>query len=411
MTSVTHSLSGAPDSVCAMQRFYDDERRRRLGVRHRLADGTRDHDLAAAAASVVALHGTDPTSTFISAWARCDDGLGVVDVERALYDDRSLVRVMAMRRTVFVAAAADVPVLLAGAADDVAREERRKLVALLGAGGVDHPDAWLTQVEQVAVDVIGRLGEATPADLVAADERLATTVALAPGSRNEATVRIASRVLTVLGAQGRIVRGRPKGSWASTQYRWSTLDDWAPTAAVAVDPLQAEAALARRWLARFGPAPEADLTWWTKWTKTRTRRALAAIGAVEVDVGGVPSWALADDLDPTPAVAPWVALLPALDPTPMGWKGRDFYLGRHGAALFDTTGNIAATAWCDGRIVGGWAHLPSGEIAVRLLDDVGSEASAALEARAAQLAATIGDVRLTPRGRRASPLERELLGG
>ena len=394
-----------------MHRFDDDERRRRLGVRHRLAPGTRDHDLAAAAASVVALHGTDPTSTFISAWARCDDGLGVVDVERALYDDRSLVRVMAMRRTVFVAAAADVPVLLAGAADDVAREERRKLVALLGAGGVDDPDAWLEQVEEVAVDVIGRLGVATPADLAAADERLATTIVLSPGTRNETTVRIASRVLTVLGAQGRVVRGRPKGSWASTQFQWSTLHDWAPAAAVAVDPLQAEAALARRWLARFGPAPEADLTWWTKWTKTRTRRALAAIDAVEVEIGGVPAWALADDLDPTPAVAPWVALLPALDPTPMGWKGRDFYLGAHSTALFDTTGNIAATAWCDGRIVGGWAHLPSGEIAIRLLDDVGAEASAALEARAAQLASTIGSVRLSPRGRRASPLERELLGG
>ncbi|MBD8607046.1 AlkZ family DNA glycosylase [Aeromicrobium sp. CFBP 8757] len=395
-----------------MQRFDDDERRRRIGLRHRLADGTRDHDLAAAAASVVALHGTDPGSTFVSAWARCDDGLGVAEVERALYDDRTLVRVMAMRRTVFVAPVDDVPVLLAGAADDVAREERRKLVALLGAGGVDEPDAWLRRVEQVAVDVVARLGEATPADLVAADERLATTVVMAPGTRNETTVRIASRVLTVLGAQGRVVRGRPKGSWTSTQFRWSTLADWSPAAAVAIDPRQAEADLARRWLARFGPAPEADLTWWTRWTKTRTRRALAAIDAVEVDLGGVgggPAWALADDLEPTPDVGPWVALLPALDATPMGWKHRDFYLGDHGPALFDTTGNIAGTAWCDGRVVGGWVHLPGGQVAVRLLDDIGSEASAALAMRAERLAATIGDVRLTPRGRRTAPLERKLL--
>ncbi len=394
-----------------MQRFDDDERRRRLAVRHRLAAGTRDHDLVAAAASVVALHGTDPGSTFVSAWARCTDGLGVAEVERALYDDRTLVRVMAMRRTVFVAPAADVPVLLAGAADDVARDERRKLVALLSAGGIDEPDVWLRQVEQVAVDVIGRVGEATPADLVAADERLATTVVLAPGTRNENTVRVASRVLTVLGAQGRIVRGRPRGSWTSTQFRWSTLAGWSPAAAAMTDPLRAEGELARLWLARFGPAPESDLTWWTRWTKTRTRRALASIDAVEVDLGGGPAWALADDLEPTPDVAPWVALLPALDATPMGWKHRDFFLGDHGPALFDTTGNIAGTAWCDGRVVGGWAHLPSGRVAVRLLDDIGAEASAALESRAEHLAATIGDVRLTPRGRRASPLERELLDG
>jgi hypothetical protein len=392
-----------------MQRFDDDERRRRLGVRHRLAPGTRDHDLVAAAASVVALHATDPTSIYISAWARTADGLGVDEVARALYDDRSIVRVMAMRRTVFVAPAADVPVLLAGAADDVAREERRKLVALLAAGGIDQPAAWLREVEQVAVDVVNELGEATPADLVAADPRLATTVVLAPGSRNEATVRIVSRVLTLLGAEGRIVRGRPQGSWTSTQYRWSTLDDWSPAAALTVEPTEAEAQLAHLWLRRFGPAPESDLTWWTKWTKTRARRALAAVEAVEVEVGGVTGWALADDLEPTPPVDPWVALLPALDPTPMGWKQRDFYLGDHAAHLFDTTGNIGPTAWCDGRIVGGWAHLPSGEIAVHLLDDIGSEATAALHARADRLAATIGDVRLTARGRRPCPLEKKLL--
>jgi hypothetical protein len=394
-----------------MHRFDDDERRRRLGVRHRLVPSARDHDLTAAAASVVALHATDPSSTFISAWARTADGLGVADVERALYDARTLVRVMAMRRTVFVAPASDVPVLLAGAADDVAREERRKLVALLEAGGIDEPAAWLRQVEQVAVDVVGDLGEATPADLVAAEPRLATTVVLGPGSRNETTVRIVSRVLTLLGAEGRIVRGRPKGSWTSTQYRWSTLEQWSPAAAAAVDPLAAEARLARLWLARFGPAPEADLTWWTKWTKTRTRRALAAIDAVEVELDGGTGWALAGDLETTPEVEPWVALLPALDPTPMGWKQRDFFLGPHGPALFDATGNIGATAWCDGRVVGGWAHLPSGEIAIRLLDDIGSEASAALHVQAEQLAATIGDVRLTARGRRPCPLEKELLAG
>jgi hypothetical protein len=217
-----------------MQRFDDDERRRRLGIRHRLVRSGRDHDVVAAAASVVALHATDPSSTFISAWARTADDLGVAEVERALYDDRSLVRVMAMRRTVFVAPAETVPVLLAGAADDVAREERRKLVALLDAGGFEQPAAWLRGVEQVAIDVVSELGEATPADLVAADPRLATTVVLAPGSRNEATVRIVSRVLTMLGAEGRIVRGRPRGSWTSTQYRWSTLERWSPRAAVAV---------------------------------------------------------------------------------------------------------------------------------------------------------------------------------
>lgn len=392
-----------------MQRFDDDERRRRLGVRHRLAAGTRDGDVVAAAASVVALHGTDPGSSFLAAWARTE-GVGVADVERALYDDRTLVRVMAMRRTVFVAPTGDVPVLVAGAGDDVAREERRKLVKLLVDAGTADPASWLVDVERVAHAVVAELGEITPADLAAADERLAKTVVLAAGTRQETTVRLASRLLTVLAAEGSIVRGRPKGSWTSMQFRWSALDRWAPDAAVAMDPVEAETALARSWLARFGPATEADLTWWTKWTKTRTRRALAATGAVEVDLDGGPGLALPDDLEPTDAVEPWGALLPALDPTTMGWKGRDWYLGDHGKALFDVNGNAGPTIWWDGRVVGGWAHLPSGEIAMTLLDDVGSEATATLEAYAGRLAEKIGDVRLTARARGYSPVEKQLLG-
>lgn len=392
-----------------MHTFDGDERRRRLGVRHRLAPRTRDADVSAAAASVVGLHGTDPSSTFISAWVRTE-GLGVADVEHALYDDRSIARVMAMRRTVFAVPTADVPVVLHGAADDVAREERRKLVQLLTAAGVDDAAGWLVETEDVALRVVREAGEVLPADLVAADERLATEVVLGAGSPNATTQRVASRLLTILSAEGRVVRTRPRGSWTSTQFRWSTFEQWAPAGAGALDPVEAEAALARLWLARFGPATEADLTWWTKWTKTRTRRALAAAGAVEVDLDGVPGIALADDLEPTPPVDPWTALLPALDPTPMGWKVRDFYLGAHAPALFDTTGNIGPTAWHDGRVVGGWAHLPSGEIAIELLDDIGAEATQALTAQAADLAARIGDVRLSARGRRLCPVEKQLLG-
>lgn len=392
-----------------MQRFDIAERRRRLGVRHRLSPGTRDDDVVAAAASVVALHGTDPGSTFLAAWARTE-GVGAPEVERALYDDRTLVRLMAMRRTVFVVPAARVPVVLAAGSDDVARDERRKLLALLVAGGMTEPVEWLAEIEQVVLAVVHDRGEVTPADLMAADDRLATTVVLAPGSRNENTVKIASRLLNVLSAEGKVVRGRPRGTWTSTQFRWSALDRWAPAAAEQIEPDEAEAQLARLWLQRFGPASPDDLTWWTKWTKTRTRRALAAAGAVAVDLDGVAGVALPDDLELTSTVEPWGAVLPALDPTTMGWKGRDWYLGDHGAQLFDTTGNAGPTLWWDGRIVGGWAHRPSGEIAMKLLDDIGSSARSELERQADRLATKLGDIRLAARGRRYSPLENELLG-
>jgi hypothetical protein len=104
-----------------------------------------------------------------------------------------------------------------------------------------------------------------------------------------------------------------------------------------------------------------------------------------------------------------VALLPALDPTPMGWAGREWYLGEHAKALFDRSGNVGPTVWCDGRIVGGWAQRADGEIAYRLLEDVGAEAAASVAIEAGRLAEWVGDIQVTPRFR--TPLEKELTGG
>jgi hypothetical protein len=78
-----------------------DERRARLARRHRLAPRLHAGDVVDAARSMVCLHGTDPATVYLSAWARVD-GMNVADMERALYVDRSVVKQLAMRRTLFV---------------------------------------------------------------------------------------------------------------------------------------------------------------------------------------------------------------------------------------------------------------------------------------------------------------------
>ena len=49
----------------------------------------------------------------------------VADLDRALYDDRSLVKHLAMRRTLFVFPRETLPVAQAGASDRVARRRAR----------------------------------------------------------------------------------------------------------------------------------------------------------------------------------------------------------------------------------------------------------------------------------------------
>jgi hypothetical protein len=90
----------------------------------------------------------------------------------------------------------------------------------------------------------------------------------------------------------------------------------------------------------------------------------------------------------------------------MGWKERGWYLGDHATVLFDRNGNAGPTVWWDGRVVGGWVQRRSGEIAYRLLEDVGSEGAATIERTAADLHRWLGDTRVIPRFR--TPLEVEL---
>jgi hypothetical protein len=397
-----------------MRRFDIAERRARLARRHRLAPGSRADRPAEVADSLVALHGTDPATVHLSVLNRMRGG-SLAATEDALYGERSLVRLLGMRRTVFVTTPDTAAVVQAACSRTVAARERRNLVRFVLDSGIDGagPDAaaaeaWLARAEDVTLRALTARGEATAADLIADEPLLAARIVLSRGKSYEGRQSVASRLLAQLAAQGRVVRARPRGGWTSHQYRWAPMASWYPGGLPDLPAADAEARLARRWLRGYGPASPDDLQWWTGWTKTQTARALRAAAAVEVDLGDRPGVALPDDLEPEPPAGPWVALLSGLDPTPMGWRHRDWYLGPHAAQVFDTVGNAGPTVWCDGRVVGGWAQDAGGEVVHRLLEDVGAEATAALSAAAARLTTLLDGTRLHPRSRRPTPLEQSL---
>ena len=389
-----------------MRRIGIEERRARLGLRHHLA-GTAKAGVVEVARDLVGLHATDPATVYLAARARMLDP-GVAAVEQALYEDRALVRILGMRRTMFIEPVELMGVVQAACTDAIATQQRRLLVDLVGRAGLaDDPPGWIEDVEKVAVNALEARGGATAAELAKDDPRLARQIVFAEGKPYEGRQSVVSRILLLLAAEGRIVRGRPRGSWVSGQYRWSVVDAWLPGGVPAWSLQEAQAELVRRWLRGFGPATIADVKWWTGLPMGQVRRAVAETGAVEVDLDGTPGLVLPDDLDPVPASEPWVALLPALDPTTMGWAGRDFYLDPHRPALFDRNGNAGPTIWLNGHVVGGWAQRGTGEVVLRLLEDVGTEAAEAIEAEAARLTAWLTPLRVTPRFR--TPLERELI--
>jgi hypothetical protein len=378
-----------------VQRIDERERRARLVARHRLHPAARAADPVEVARSLVCLHATDAVSVYLSIQAR-SEGVAPADVEAALYDDRELVRLLAMRRTLWVVPRELLPVVFAAATKAVAATQRKRLEGFVRDSGVStRPGAWVTRAGNAAVAAVAARGEAMTAEIAKDVPLLAKKLRFGSG-RWEVEQSAAARVLPQMAMEGRLVRGRPRGSWISPQFRWVTTEDWLGEAIHVVDVAEAQAELVRRWLAAFGPATEADLRWWTGWTLRETRAALAAVPHDEVDLGGGTGYVLENDVEPTPPRDPSAALLPVLDPTTMGWKERDWYLGPHAARLFDTNGNAGPTVWWDGRVVGGWAQRRDGEIVLGLLEDVGRDAREAIDGEVERLLAWLGDVRFSP---------------
>ena len=342
------------------------ERRARLGLRHRLAGAARAGGPEEVAESLVALHGTDPATVYLAVGARlAEPAKTVAETERALYEERALVRMHGMRHTVFVFPTRLTAVVHASTGLAVAARERATLVKHMATAGA--PDAaWLAEVEESALAALARRGQATAAELAEDEPRLREQFVYGAGKSYEGVHTVSTRLLRVLGVEGKVVRGRPLGSWTSSQFRWAV----APAASRTGrgrGPGGAAAALARGVRARDGGRPQvvdgvagdggapgaggdrARGGVAGRGHGVRRRRRRRSGGGARGALGGAA----------------------ARRSTRRRWGGseRDWYLAPElWPSLFDRSGNVGPTVWWNGRVVGGWAQRTDGEIVWRLLD-------------------------------------------
>src|SRR3954470_453261 len=192
--------------MAATRRFTLAERRSRIGRRHALARTDRAASVVEAARRVVCLHATDPATIFLSAQARVH-GMSVADLERALYVDRSLVKHLAMRRTLFVFPRERLADAQAGASDRVAAAERRRLADVVEKAGLHRNGTrWLEKASSAVIAALSDGRERTFAELREQVPLLDGAIAYGEGKTWGGQVPIGPRVLTVLSAQGAVVR-------------------------------------------------------------------------------------------------------------------------------------------------------------------------------------------------------------
>ncbi|MFT3716769.1 MAG: winged helix DNA-binding domain-containing protein [Gordonia sp. (in: high G+C Gram-positive bacteria)] len=374
-----------------MRHVGDDRRRARL-LRRQFTD-VADAGPESITRTAVGLHATTASTVHLSVRAR-NAALRPERVEQALYDDRTLIKQLCMRRTLFVLTRPLLAAAVGAVGERVGASERTNMLRLLRQdGSVADPERWIDDACAAVVDLLGGR-ELAAAQVRAELGDLDISVIVSPGKSYGGPSPMLPRILNHLSARGVIVRGHNEADWRRSRPLWTTMTSWLGEDLRAVDPGEGHRVLIEHWLRSYGPGTETDLVWWLGSTRAAVRTALTALGAVDVSLdSGDIGYLMPDDLDDVEPPEPRAALLPELDPATMGYKERGFYLGDHAPHLFDRNGNGGQTAWWDGRIVGGWHQDGDGRIVVVPLEDLPAGAGAALDACAGELAEWLGDDR------------------
>ncbi|MEZ5129561.1 MAG: crosslink repair DNA glycosylase YcaQ family protein [Micropruina glycogenica] len=263
-------------------RFTDDARRARLARRHALHPGHRLTSVVDVARALVGLHATEPSSVHLAVAARMPSAT-VSTVEDALYEQRSVVKQLAMRRTLFAFPREVLPAVWGSVSARVADAERGKLARDLEHHDVaDEGAAWIDRGrDAVLVGLAGgyALSAKRLRELPAIDGRSSPAV---EGARSGGWATCRSRHgCSPCWGRTRIVRGATR-ALATSRPAWTLMDGLARRGtrrpARRSGLRRVGAALAVRLRPRHRGRPGG----WLGSTKAAVRAALRAVEAVPV---------------------------------------------------------------------------------------------------------------------------------
>jgi hypothetical protein len=362
---------------------------------------------------LVALHATLPAGPYLSLWARMP-GFERSMLDRALYHERTLARLLCMRTTLHIVPADELPLFFQACAGRQTATTRRSLESLLVRAGLcdeEQAGATLASLRAEVLNLVLQRGPSTVRQINAAIPALRAKIRHSAGKAYEGEFSVGSRLVPGLCALGALVRARPRGTWQSNLHTYAAPSEWLPGVSLASDdPREARTWLVRRYLAAFGPATADDVRWWTGLSARDTRDALEALQGevVGVRIAGLGDGFLmlapdAERLRAFPSLADaCVALLPSLDPTIMAYRDRRRFLPPvHEAKVLDRAGNAMPTVWVDGCVAGAWGQRRDGRIVYGSFEPLPGRTRTLLDEEVARLEAFLGDDRLRPRSQTA----------
>lgn len=312
--------------------------------RHFLEERAARGNLPVVVSRICGLHAQVMSSAELAAWARID-GLDSGDVNAALWQERSLVKLWAMRWTLHLFSAADFPLYLAA----------------FRAFGHFRREQWLKSVG-ITADDMNALLEGFQVTLTGnglTREQLADALARHTGRPYLRDMLLGGwGTLLKPGAyQGHLVFGPNSGPNVTFVSPRHWLGDFPE-----LDTAEARLEILRRYLSVYGPATPGDFASWWGATRADARKLFQALSAevIPVSVDGWDARVLHPDVDALQAAQPSMAvrLLPSFDPYTLGLRrnGASALSAVYKGRVFRQQGWISAVVLAGGYVVGVWNY-------------------------------------------------------
>ena len=299
------------------------------------------------ASRLCGLHAQVLSSAALTLWARVEE-LERRAVQRALWEDRTLIKTWAMRGTLHLLPTDDLP--LWQSALSTSRRYRK-------------PGLW--RRFGLTLEELDRLTDAIGDALdgcVMTREELARKVRRLTGSAKFAA-KLAyggwSTILKPAAITGRLCFGPSVGQ----RVRFTRPDTWVTASTPRMDSQTAIATVTRCFLSAYGPATYHDLArWWGGGGIVTARQWIAALGeeARPIALHGAQSWMLAEDADEARELPPQrsVRLIPAFDQYVIGASGHAEHLlpGDLRGRVYRPQGWISPVLLVNGLMQGVWRY-------------------------------------------------------
>jgi uncharacterized protein YcaQ len=342
---------------------------RYLLFKHHLSDGSQTKNVLEVVDDIVALHATSEVSPYLSLSARVKNFTKEY-LDQELYEKRSLIRLEAMRGTLFITSTSLAPVLYQATKTPESRRLRR-----LQRWGIEKSEYKILTEELCNVLKNGR--KTLPEIKRALPRETVRSLQLVVGKTRYKGTNI-NIALSSMIRNGILIneknRSTPRRIDVRANY-YTLFEEAYPNLDLdSITVEEAKASLLRHYIRSFGPVTRKDITWWTDFTKTDLERALRTLkdqlSLVKISGLNEDYWMSKNDYDRCrvfrASKGTSVVLLPYEDPYTKGYNARDRLVDQDREREVYPGGEAKPTILVNGKIVGTWTRSLRSSRVVRL---------------------------------------------